>query len=699
MWVKFQPLRRALSVLRKRPSVTRRHTGLPAIPLPSIVSRAYSIALIGTGYRGYRCHFLSLLEDPSLSITAVCDTNLPALESFSAQHHGIPAYNSLSRLLQSHKPDFAIVSVPHNTHMECITTLAASGVHVLKEKPIANSVAEYKWMAGLPVTIGVTFQKRFEAQFVHFKSLFPLVGDVAAVEAHLALNITNLEETWRASCEVGVTEDLGCHMLDLLVWLFGLPASVMAQQVSSVRPGQRYGGDDIADVLIDWGPGKCTGHVRLSRVAHQPAQFLRVTGTDGTLSLDGLKITHHDTQGHETLRTMHQPNEKQVIRSMVCEFGDWVSGRRADFSTSLGNVRDTVSAVDAIKTSLATRQIQRPLLLSSNSSLRASSRRSFSKFACGQGSTAGPHTSSPSMTRTESFLLNTGASIPALGLGTRRVEKAGMAYDTVRSALRVGYRHVDTAQSSGNEHEIGQAVEDSGVPRDQIWLTTKLDNRWHTRVEEALELSLHALKTDYIDLYLMHWPVSINPHDPATVLADWDYIRTWQEMQKLPMSRVRNIGLSNFGISHLKRLLSHPSCRTIPAVNQIELHPYWPSPKLLDFCKSNGIHCTAYSCLGSAQSPLLQDPTLLEISRRKSKSPQQVLYLTIPCLTIMWGIQRGTSVIPRTVKDAYLKENFALDGWRLSDAEMGMLNNCTTRFKSCSDDWLPARVFPLGDDQ
>ncbi|KAJ0413599.1 NADP-dependent oxidoreductase domain-containing protein [Aspergillus carlsbadensis] len=649
------------------------------------IIRGYSVALVGLGYRGYRSHFLSLRDSPSISVAAVCDTNAAALESFALSNRSIPTYTSLPELLQRHAPDFAIVSVPHGAHMECIIALAAKGVAVLKEKPVAESMDEYDWMANLPVRIGITFQKRFEPHFLHFRSLLPLVGRVAAVEASLALNITNLEETWRASSGVGVTEDLGCHMLDILVWLLGLPTSVMAHQVSSVRPSQRYGGDDVSDILMDWGRN-CIGHVRLSRVAHRAAQSISVTGTDGTLSLDGHEITHYDTQGRETLNVKHQPVDKQVIHSMVQEFGDWVSGRQPEFSTSLGNVVHTVSVVDAIKKSLATRQVQHPLLHATSGP--ASSRLSSRTFVNRQ-SVANFSTTCLLRNRDRFFCLNTGALIPAVGLGTRGGRREGEVYDAVSIALAAGYRHIDTAQSSKNEIEIGRAIKDSGIPRDDIWITTKLDNAWHTRVEEALEYSLQALETEYVDLYLMHWPVSVDHSAPDSTLPDWDFINTWQEMQKIPTKTVRNIGVSNFSIANLQRLLRHPTCTLVPAVNQVELHPYWPSRRLLRYCAQHGIHCTAYSCLGSADSPLLSEPVLLEISPARNRSPQQIL--------IMWGIQRGTSVLPKSVNAARIRDNFQLDGWELSVEDMEKLNGCATRLKSCTGEWLPGK-FMFDDD-
>lgn len=157
-------------------------------------------------------------------------------------------------------------------------------------------------------------------------------------------------------------------------------------------------------------------------------------------------------------------------------------------------------------------------------------------------------------------------------------------------------------------------------------------------------------------------------------------------MQKLPATgKVKNIGVSNFSISNLEKLLNDPSCKTVPAVDQIELHPNNPSPRLLQYCKDHGIHATAYSCLGSTDSPLYKDQTLLEIAKSKGKTPQQVL--------LMWGLQRGTSVIPKSVTKSRIEANFQLDGWSLTEDEMNKLSNLKDRFKVCGDGWLPIRVF------
>jgi glycerol 2-dehydrogenase (NADP+) len=202
----------------------------------------------------------------------------------------------------------------------------------------------------------------------------------------------------------------------------------------------------------------------------------------------------------------------------------------------------------------------------------------------------------------------------------------GQVREAVKVALQGGYRHIDTALAYGNEKEVGEGIKDSGVPRDQIWITTKLDNPWHHRVEDGINSSLKSLCVDYVDLYLMHWPCSSDPDDLNKHLPDWTFVKTWAEMQKLPASgRVKNIGVSNFAIKNLEILLNDPSCKTVPAVNQIELHPNCPSPKLLDYCKQKGIHCTAYSCLGSTDSPLYKNKDLIKLAEAKGKTVQQVL--------------------------------------------------------------------------
>ena len=157
-------------------------------------------------------------------------------------------------------------------------------------------------------------------------------------------------------------------------------------------------------------------------------------------------------------------------------------------------------------------------------------------------------------------------------------------------------------------------------------------------------------------------------------------------MQKLlETGQVKNIGVSNFVITNLEKLLNDPRTKVVPAVNQIELHPNMPSPKTLEYCKSKNIHCTAYSCLGSTDSPLAKDKTLAKVAEEVGKTPQQVL--------LQWGLARDTSVIPKSVTASRIKGNFELDGWELTDEQVKTLSSIPDRFKVCGDAWLPIKVF------
>jgi glycerol 2-dehydrogenase (NADP+) len=171
-----------------------------------------------------------------------------------------------------------------------------------------------------------------------------------------------------------------------------------------------------------------------------------------------------------------------------------------------------------------------------------------------------PSNPGSNQSRRRTFTLSTGDKIPAIGLGTWQ-SKPNEVSKAVETALRAGYRHIDTAAAYGNEKEVGEGIKASGVPRDQIWVTTKLNNPDHKRVSEAIADSLANLGTDYVDLYLIHWPASTVPGEKK-IYEDWDYVDTWREMQKLvDTGKVRNIGVSNFAIQHLDRLLSHESCK------------------------------------------------------------------------------------------------------------------------------------------
>ncbi|TGZ81386.1 putative glycerol dehydrogenase Gcy1 [Ascodesmis nigricans] len=280
--------------------------------------------------------------------------------------------------------------------------------------------------------------------------------------------------------------------------------------------------------------------------------------------------------------------------------------------------------------------------------------------------------------------------IPLIGLGTWQAHGPQVSH-AVEVALRVGYRHIDTAARYENETAVGEGIRASGVPREEIWVTTKLRNHEHMRVEEAVEESLRRLGLDYVDLYLMHWPCSTDPSNHSQHLANWDFTQTWASMQSiLTTGKVRNIGVSNFGLTHLTRLLSSPSTTIIPAVNQIELHPYNPSPKLVTYLMEKGIHITAHSCLGSVNSPLHKEEALVRVAEKTGRSTAQVL--------LKWGLQMGWSVIPKSADPGRVRENWGMDGWELREEDMRAMVGIKERRRVCGDAWLPVRVF-LGDDE
>lgn len=174
-------------------------------PPPRYNNRHYNIIVVGLGHRGYKTFFKSLIDSPSISITAACDVDPVKRQVVTEKHPKIPVYSSLEKLLQTHKPDFAIVSVPHRFHADCTLTLAQAGIPILKEKPASNSLAEYQQLVSFPVRMGVTLQKRFEPRFVHFRNFLPLVGEVVSVRATIAVNCMQPDDAdWRVEDEVGV---------------------------------------------------------------------------------------------------------------------------------------------------------------------------------------------------------------------------------------------------------------------------------------------------------------------------------------------------------------------------------------------------------------------------------------------------------------------------------------------------------------
>jgi 2,5-diketo-D-gluconate reductase A len=246
--------------------------------------------------------------------------------------------------------------------------------------------------------------------------------------------------------------------------------------------------------------------------------------------------------------------------------------------------------------------------------------------------------------------LNDGSDIPQLGLGVFQVPGDRVA-EVVRYALEVGYRSIDTAAAYQNEEGVGEAIAGSGLPREEIFVTTKLANGDHgySAALKALEESLRKLKTGYVDLYLVHWPL------PERNL----YVETWRAFEKLKAEGLaRSIGVSNFLIPHLERLLEETD--VVPAVNQIEVHPRLQQRELREFCWDQGIVPEDYSPL--ARGEVLRDALVSELAGRYGKTPAQIV--------LRWHVQEGSVVIPKSVTPARIEENFEIFDFKLSEEDM-----------------------------
>ncbi|CAE6425988.1 unnamed protein product [Rhizoctonia solani] len=239
-------------------------------------------------------------------------------------------------------------------------------------------------------------------------------------------------------------------------------------------------------------------------------------------------------------------------------------------------------------------------------------------------------------------------------------------YNMILNGLKIGYRHLDTAFGYGNEEAVGKAIRDSGVPREEIFVTTKLVWDDHGRVAEAFERSMKNLGLDYVDLYLMHWPQAMDPKDGRYLAPEESptYVETWKAMEELlPGGRVKSIGVSNFSIKTLEVLL--PEAKVLPANIQVELHPSLPSFKLLEYCKSKGIVVTAYCPLGRNFKLFADSAEFKSLNESEGLSTAQLL--------ISWALQRGTVPIPKSVNESRLRDNFNVT--RLSDHAMNVIDN------------------------
>ena len=248
--------------------------------------------------------------------------------------------------------------------------------------------------------------------------------------------------------------------------------------------------------------------------------------------------------------------------------------------------------------------------------------------------------------------LNDGNRIPQLGFGVFQIPPDDTA-DAVKTALDIGYRHIDTAEMYQNEKGVGDGIRNSGLDRSEVFITSKLNNGFHKPddARRAFDDTLSALGFDYVDLFLIHWPLP--------TLYGGDYVSTWKTLEEFKKDgRARSIGVSNFQVEHLKRLAQETE--TVPAVNQIEVHPYFVNNEVRVYGQQHGIETEAWSPI--AQGKVLDDPVITRIAEAAGKSPAQVV--------LRWHIQRGDIVFPKSVTPQRIKDNFALFDFELGQDDV-----------------------------
>ncbi len=270
--------------------------------------------------------------------------------------------------------------------------------------------------------------------------------------------------------------------------------------------------------------------------------------------------------------------------------------------------------------------------------------------------------------------MNDGYKIPVVGLGTWKSEPGDATYNAVLSSINAGYRHIDTARAYDNESDVGRAIKDAGIDRKELFITTKLWNKdqGYETALEACEKSLARLGCDYIDLYLIHWPLKDKRNE------SW---RAFIELQEKGLCK--SIGVSNFTIDNLKEI--EDRFDILPAANQVEFHPYHYQRELLDYCNSKNILIEAYSPLVHAKR--MDEPRLVSISQELGKTPAQIL--------IRWAMQRGMIVLPKSVNNDRIIENFAVFDFEISDSVMKRLDALDERYVTCWDPHNPPPYAPV----
>ena len=260
------------------------------------------------------------------------------------------------------------------------------------------------------------------------------------------------------------------------------------------------------------------------------------------------------------------------------------------------------------------------------------------------------------MTTVPAITLNNGAQIPQVGFGVYQIPPDQTAA-AVRTALDAGYRHIDTAQMYGNERGVAEGIRDAGLDRGEVFIISKLNNPYHRPddARRAFDRTLTELGSDYVDLFLIHWPLPMH--------YDGDFVSTWKTLEEFAADgRARSIGVSNFEPAHLDLLAAETS--TVPAVNQVEIHPYFGNNDVRRYCAEHGIAVEAWAPI--AKGRVADDPVIAGIADRLGRTPAQV--------TLRWHIQRGDIVLPKSVTPERVRSNIALFDFELSDADMAAIS-------------------------
>ena len=268
------------------------------------------------------------------------------------------------------------------------------------------------------------------------------------------------------------------------------------------------------------------------------------------------------------------------------------------------------------------------------------------------------------------YKMNNGIEIPSIGYGTYQIRQKSEIENGIKTAYSCGYRLFDTAVMYNNEQLIGQSIKKLKLPRNDLFLTTKIipQDMTYEKAKQSIDKSLKKLNTDYIDLVLIHWPGVTNPQQRIDV---------WKALEEaVEKGKVKSIGLSNFLKKHIEQILNN--CKIKPVINQIECHPLYYDKDTIEYCKSQNIIIEAYCPLAEFHKNLIQNKNIVEIAKSLGKSVPQVI--------LRWHLQHQIIPLPKSVHSNYIKENYDLDGFTLSEEQMKVIDGLNTNFKI---DWDP----------